>query len=151
MKLVGPSELIFEYKSLSIVSKIHLAAISGAQGTRKTFAWPYLSSISLYKYSFFSTCLFESMGGYTWEKGRDQFTMGKKILILYLNYRYFCDISTLFLIHSSGNRSSFSKFSEKLVSQNCPKHMQMPCPLHQQHHTLKIMSVSYLYAILMEF
>ena len=46
---------------------------------------------------------------------------------------------------------SVCKFSEKLVSQNCPTHLQIPCPLHQQHHTLKIMCVSYLYAILMAF
>ena len=76
--VMSPSEAVYVCLLVFNQSGDGLASFSGAYRTRKSFGWPSLSSKSLCKSSLFFTFIFQSMGRYTWERGRYQFAMGKK-------------------------------------------------------------------------
>ena len=95
--MTSPSEAVFECLLVFNQSGDGLASFSGAYRTRKSFGWPSLSSKSLCKSSLFFTFIFQSMGRYTWERGRYQFAMSKKkywfciwIIDIFLTFQRFC-------------------------------------------------------------
>ena len=114
--VTSPSEAVYVCLLVFNQSGDGLASFSGAYRTRKSFGWPSLSSKSLCKSSLFFTFIFQSMGRYTWERGRYQFAMGKKkywfciwIIDIFLTFQRFCRYIPMLIEALS------CKISEKLV------------------------------------
>ena len=114
--VMSPSEAVYVCLLVFNQSGDGLASFSGAYRTRKSFGWPSLSSKSLCKSSLFFTFIFQSMGRYTWERGRYQFAMGKKkywfciwIIDIFLTFQRFCRYIPMLIEALS------CKISEKLV------------------------------------
>ena len=114
--VMSPSEAVYVCLLVFNQSGDGLASFSGAYRTRKSFGWPSLSSKSLCKSSLFFTFIFQSMGRYTWERGRYQFAMGKKkywfciwIIDIFVTFQHFCRYIPMLIEALS------CKISEKLV------------------------------------